>query len=153
MLLRQLDLSAGRPVATTAGVVIPWHLGDVIRKLREGRRWSLRYMSRNYKVGYTTLSELENGETLETYKAQTLRKVAGAFSATEGELLDAVPLKRGLSRQHRRIVEALPEAMTDTTCDVILVAIATAVRGGTGRGSPPVPKGSPGPRRSAGGSR
>jgi transcriptional regulator with XRE-family HTH domain len=131
-------------------VVVPWHLGDVVRKLREGRRWSLRHVSRTFQVGYATVSRLENGETLDTYEAQTLKKLAGAFGVSEGELLDAVPPMQGLTRQQRELLKLLPAQMSDADYQRVVTALRAALRAA---GSPPSPARTPGPRRSAGGSR
>jgi transcriptional regulator with XRE-family HTH domain len=54
-----------------------FRVGDVVRKLRKDRGWTLDDLARQSKVSRTVLFQLEKGET--DPRASTLRKIADAF--------------------------------------------------------------------------
>ena len=90
-----------------------WHLGDVVRKLREARGWTLAEMTRRTGLDKGTLSRLENHPERATLA--TRQTVAKALCTTLEEMealippgplredeLDCLKRYRGLSEDGRR---------------------------------------------------
>ena len=59
-------------------------VGTVIRKLRDGKNWSLRELSMASGVARGTIAALEQGST--NYKHRTLAALAAAFGKTPAEI-------------------------------------------------------------------
>lgn len=85
--------------------MLPWHEGDVIRKLRTASDLGLDALAKKSGVDISTIHRLEKGLTKEP-KRETLRKLAGAFNLTARELDDAVP------RDHQGVPFRRPKAPT-----------------------------------------
>ena len=113
---------------TTADVLVKWHLGDVVRKLRDERGWSRAVFAKRAKLGIATVARLELGETEETHQAGTLSKIAEAFDTSESELHDAVPPEAGLTFQQRKVLASLPARLTEADYRRVMAAIGSAVR-------------------------
>lgn len=60
-----------------------FHVGDVVRKLREARGWTLQALSAASGVNKMTISEIENGRN---YKRDTLAKLASALGLPAARL-------------------------------------------------------------------
>jgi transcriptional regulator with XRE-family HTH domain len=71
-------------------VMVQWHEGDVIRKLRKLVGWTLEDLSKASGVDTQVIHRLEIGKTKEAKRA-TLSRLAGAFGLTSTQLLSAVP--------------------------------------------------------------
>lgn len=74
-------------MAETAFVV--WHIGDVVRKLREARGLSQRALATAARIRPNTLGELERG--MSNFERETLQKVAIALHVTIDGLYAELP--------------------------------------------------------------
>lgn len=83
---------------------VPWHEGDVIRKLRVAAGLRLEDLAAMTTLSFTTIAALEIGKTREA-KRTTIEKIALAFGLTERELRDMVP------RQGVRLAQAEPQKL------------------------------------------
>ncbi len=63
---------------------VSFTVGDVIRKLRKERRWSIRKLQSESGVGRMTISAIERNES--NYQKETLEALAKAFKKTAPEL-------------------------------------------------------------------
>jgi transcriptional regulator with XRE-family HTH domain len=77
-------------------------VGDVIRKLRKDRRWSIRQLEHESGIGRMTISKLELNKT--NFQHETLDAIAHAFGMTGADLEAMV----SLPTLQRRSVEDLP---------------------------------------------
>src|SRR5512136_3107470 len=68
-------------ICQTIGV---FTIGDVIRKLRRERAWTLEELSVHANVSVMALSKIENG--LPNFKAKTIEKIATAYGLTVAQL-------------------------------------------------------------------
>lgn len=66
-----------------------WHIGDVIRKMREARGWSRQALATKARIRPNTLGDLERYG--ERYEQGTLASVVRALSTTEAALFQAIP--------------------------------------------------------------
>ena len=69
---------------------LPWHEGDVIRKLRNAAGWTLPELAERAGVSFTAIHEIEIGITKQPTRG-VLTKVAAVFGLKYTELLDLVP--------------------------------------------------------------
>lgn len=70
---------------------VPWHEGDVIRKLRTIYGWTLDDLEERCDgVSFTTINKIELGKTKDP-KRHTLDRIARAFGWTVRQLHDAIP--------------------------------------------------------------
>jgi transcriptional regulator with XRE-family HTH domain len=67
-----------------------WTEGDVVRKLRAMRGWTLQQLQIKSGVNIQVLHRIESGKTKEAKRA-TLDRIAAVFGVTSRHLLDAVP--------------------------------------------------------------
>jgi len=63
---------------------VRFHVGDVIRKLRQDRNWTVEDLARKAGVNKMTVSGIERGES--NYRRQTLELIAAALKSTVDEL-------------------------------------------------------------------
>lgn len=68
--------------------VLNWHIGDVVRKLREERRWNQTKLAQVAKVNKATVVRIEEGGNS---KRETLEAVARALGVSLGVLYSQVP--------------------------------------------------------------
>lgn len=66
-----------------------WHVGDVVRKLREQKRWNQLKLAAMAGVNKATIVRVE--EHAPGVKRETYEAVASALGATVGELFTMVP--------------------------------------------------------------
>ena len=71
-----------------------FHIGDVIRKLREqkGRDFTQTHLGRLAGLNKDTIRRIEQGETMRT---DSLEKIATAFGYTLSDLYSFLPLPKG----------------------------------------------------------
>lgn len=67
---------------------LDWHLGDVVRKLREQRRWNQQRLAEAAGVNKATIVRVEEGGNS---KRETLAAVAAALGVSLGELFRLLP--------------------------------------------------------------
>jgi len=77
-------------MGTIANVLIAWHLGDVIRKLRDLAGWNLEQLSAASGIHHQVIHRIERGRTVEP-KRRTVQQIALAFGLTERQLQDVTP--------------------------------------------------------------
>jgi transcriptional regulator with XRE-family HTH domain len=68
---------------------VGWHVGDVVRKLREKKRWNQQRLAQLAKINKATVVRVEEnapGIRMDTYQA-----IAKAFDLSLGQLLLMVP--------------------------------------------------------------
>jgi transcriptional regulator with XRE-family HTH domain len=96
-------------------MILRWHEGDVVRKLRNSLDWTLQDLATTSGVNIQVIHKLEAGVTKEA-KRTTLARIARAFGLTERHLLDATPAPREMpvkaARRARRTVPRLVHART-----------------------------------------
>jgi transcriptional regulator with XRE-family HTH domain len=76
-------------------------VGDVVRKLRKEKRWSIRKLATESGVGRMTISDIERNQS--NYQKETLEDIAKAFGKTGAELEAMVVAPRP---PHRRASDA-----------------------------------------------
>ncbi len=69
---------------------LPWHEGDVIRKLRTAFGWTLPELAKRSGINQQTIHRIEKGDTREPKRA-TLTRIAAAFNLSLPEFEAAVP--------------------------------------------------------------
>jgi transcriptional regulator with XRE-family HTH domain len=72
-------------------------VGDVIRKLRKERRWSIRKLAAESGVGRMTISDLERDQS--NYQKETLEALAAVFGKTGTELEAMLTTTKPLQRR------------------------------------------------------
>lgn len=80
------------------GVSLEWHVGDVVRKLRERRRWNQQKLAVAAKLNRSTVVAVE--EHAPGIKRETYESVARAFGISVGQLFSLVPSDGASSRPH-----------------------------------------------------
>jgi len=89
-----------------------WHVGDVVRKMREQRGWSVMQLADRAGVNKATISGIENGQNLGSRQQDTFTKIASALDAQASDLyayadaLMMVDAVLGLSRADRENIMA-----------------------------------------------
>jgi transcriptional regulator with XRE-family HTH domain len=78
-----------RPETLADVVALTWHVGDVVRKLRQGKSWTQKQLAKAAKVHHNTVVRLEDGD--EGVQSRTLKVIAEALGATLRDLYSAVP--------------------------------------------------------------
>lgn len=78
------------------GVQLEWHVGDVVRKLREQRRWTQPKLAAASGVNKGTIVNVEEGGNP---KIETLTKVAGGLGLTIAQLYALIPTAQGEESQ------------------------------------------------------
>lgn len=68
-----------------------FHVGDVVKKLRAERNWTIEDLSQRAEVNKATVSALERGEA--NFREDTLSKIAAALGTTTAELYAATVLQ------------------------------------------------------------
>lgn len=71
-------------------MTIDWHVGDVVRKLREARRWNQKRLATVAKINKATIVSVE--ENAPGTKRETYEKIAVALRMSLGELFSMVPM-------------------------------------------------------------
>ena len=84
--------------------------GDLIRRIRGDRGWSLRVLARAIEVSPATLSAVENGHTAVT--VDRLLRIAGVLRVDPAELLPTVSAGSRPSRQPRAAFTRPPPEVT-----------------------------------------
>jgi transcriptional regulator with XRE-family HTH domain len=79
--VKEVGVAGGGKRCQTAAV---FHIGVVIRSVREERGWTGEELARRAHVSPTTLSHIENGA--DRFRRQTLRKIALALGVSEADL-------------------------------------------------------------------
>lgn len=64
-------------------MAVSFHVGDVIRKLRQERRWTLTTLAQRAGVNKMTLSAIENGKN---HQRDTMQRIAAALGISVGRL-------------------------------------------------------------------
>ncbi len=59
-------------------------VGDVVRKLRKAKRWSIRKLATESGIGRMTISDIERNQS--NYQKETLEAIAKAFQKTAADL-------------------------------------------------------------------
>lgn len=75
-------------------------VGDVIRKFRKERKWSLRKLAAECGIGHMTTSDIENNRA--NYQKDTLDAIAGAFGKSGADLEALATIPSSWSRAPRR---------------------------------------------------
>lgn len=70
-------------------IVVAWHVGDVIRKLRELKQWKQEKLADAAELNKATIVRVEQGRDAKT---PTIAKIALALGAPVGDLYAAVPV-------------------------------------------------------------
>lgn len=68
---------------------VGWHVGDVVRKLREKKRWNQQRLAQIAKINKATIVRVEEnaaGIRMDTYQA-----IAKAFDLSLGQLFSMIP--------------------------------------------------------------
>ena len=66
-----------------------WHVGDVVRKLRQAKGWTQKQLAKAAAVHHNTIVRMEDGD--EGVQARTLKVVAAALDVTSRDLYAAIP--------------------------------------------------------------
>lgn len=69
-----------------------WHVGDVVRKLRERAGWGQKELADKASVSLSTISRLENGRN---YDPQTFGRIVAALGVREADIFSAIPTRDG----------------------------------------------------------
>jgi transcriptional regulator with XRE-family HTH domain len=88
-----------------------FRVGDVVRKLRKDRGWTLDELAKQSKVSRTVLFQLEKGET--DPRASTLRKIADAFGLSR--LPEPSELAGGLEKDRHSVNNVRDQTVLDQT--------------------------------------
>jgi transcriptional regulator with XRE-family HTH domain len=90
MLLSVKDLSVVRNHRTLGHMEpLTWHVGDVVKKLREKKGWSQTELAKEARVHKNTVARIEDGS--EGAKSNTLKKIAVALDTTLAKIYQLVP--------------------------------------------------------------
>lgn len=68
--------------------MLGWHVGDVVRRLREDRDWKQAVLAEKAGVHLATVVRVESGEDT---KSRTIDKIARAFGLNVSQLYGLVP--------------------------------------------------------------
>ena len=81
----------GRPwaIRLTAVAELAWHVGDVVRKLRQKKGWTQKELAKAAHVHHNTIVRLEDGD--EGVQGRTLKQVADALGVSRQRLWALVP--------------------------------------------------------------
>ena len=82
---------------------VQWHVGDVVRKLREDRGWSMTELARRAGIGRQAVGKVETNNGGQ--RRGNLERVAKALGFSEPEIYAMVP---------RRTVMQAPDALSDS---------------------------------------
>ncbi len=82
-------LRVSLPVSLQPMAEMFWHVGDVVRKLRQAHQWTQKELARRAGVHHNTIVRLEDGD--EGVQGRTLKQVADALGVTPKELWTLVP--------------------------------------------------------------
>lgn len=82
-------------------------VGDVVRKLRKEKRWSIRRLATESGVGRMTISDIERNES--NYQRETLDEIAKVFDKTGAELEAMVVVPRVLLQRRASDGDLSPE--------------------------------------------
>src|SRR5688572_2159804 len=77
------------PHTLTRVTELVWHVGDVVRKLRQARSWTQKELAERAGVHFNTIVRLEDGD--EGVQARTLKQVADALGVSRPHLWALVP--------------------------------------------------------------
>jgi transcriptional regulator with XRE-family HTH domain len=72
-------------------------VGDVIRKLRKERRWSIRKLATESGIGRMTISDIERDQS--NYQKETLESIAVVFGKTGADLEAMITTAKPLQRR------------------------------------------------------
>jgi DNA-binding XRE family transcriptional regulator len=75
-----------------------WHVGDVVRKLREERGWSQAFLAKKAGIGRQAVGKVE--ENVPGQRKGNLPAVASALGYTEPELYALVPRRTVIEPRH-----------------------------------------------------
>jgi transcriptional regulator with XRE-family HTH domain len=95
MLLDTKDLYMVRSPATLGHPMneLPWHVGDVVRKLRQKRGWNQSELAAAAGVHKNTVARIEDGD--EGVTGKTLKAVALALETTLAQIYGLIPEDKG----------------------------------------------------------
>lgn len=122
-------------------------VGDVVRKLRKEKKWSIRKLAAESGVGRMTISDIERNRS--NYQKETLEALAGVFGKTAAELETLVasrPARRTSDTElpaewvalTRRIMHLTRQAQGAIMIVLLALEEAGAVRPPFDSGDPPV---------------
>jgi transcriptional regulator with XRE-family HTH domain len=87
--------------------MLEWHIGDVVRKLREARRWNQTKLADEAGLNKATIVRVEeNGNS----KKETILAVAKALGMTPGQLWNLIPGQEPERATAEMPTQALPVA-------------------------------------------
>lgn len=143
---------AGGASAENAGVPVPrnlFHAGDVVRKLREQRDWTLDEMARRSGVSYSTIVKFETDPT--RARPETRQKLARALGLDPDDLNTPfivqsayrIPTATGVSEPTQKGVQprATPQETVQRSLAEPTSAVPVSPRGaGEQGGQPPLSK-------------
>ncbi len=118
-----------------------WHIGDVIRKTREAKRWTRNELARRARVRPNTIGDLERDG--ERYEQATLEKVVKALGTSEAKLFPLIPsvtppVTPAEDDPEQLVIErfrALPEGLKAIVRTTVLNLSATVSASGTPSGN------------------
>lgn len=77
----------------TISAVLEWHIGDVVRKLRDRQRLTLEQLAaKSPPLNKNTISDFEDDPT--KAKSDTFRRIAAALGFTEAQIYQWVPVSQ-----------------------------------------------------------
>lgn len=68
--------------------MLGWHVGDVVRKMRQARDWNQNTLAKKAHVSKATVVRLEAGRDTNT---STMQSIAKAFGVPVSVLFDLIP--------------------------------------------------------------
>lgn len=87
---------------------VQWHVGDVVRKLREERGWTQKKLAEKAGIGRQAVVKVEADDAGQ--RKGNLAKVARALGSSEPELYAMVPRRTVIqSDRVSRAADALPD--------------------------------------------
>lgn len=84
-----------------------WTVGDVIRKLRDGREWKQEALAEKAHVSLATVVRVEKGEETKT---KTIAQIATAFELSVTELYLLIPNMKQLPTRVIRLAERIAKS-------------------------------------------
>lgn len=86
---KDLQAITCRAPSQAMGKAVQWHVGDVVRKLREDRDWSMTELAKRAGIGRQAVGKVESNDGGQ--RRGNLERVAKALGFTEPELYAMVP--------------------------------------------------------------
>lgn len=87
---------------------LKWHVGDVVRKLRESKRWNQARLAEVSGVNKGTIVSVEENGNV---KRETLEKVAAGLGMSVGDVYNLIPGSE--TQRSAAAAELIPPATAD----------------------------------------